>query len=953
MSDIKLKEMNQLLACLNSLIDAHQNWACHDPSGTGGNSSGGSTGATGKDGKSLEFNWQGTKLGIRVEGQSVYRYVDLKGDDGVSPHIDPVTGRWFVGTSDTGITASGLRGADGKTPTFQVGTVTTLPAGSSATVSISGTPANPILNLGIPAGIAGDPATNTDEKVKMNASSSQPQYLEDWVDKTTIILDTTKNKLKAVTLDGLQTTVATLNFIKNLDKDIMTYLNRVSNPMQFKASVADDAALQAYPNPQAGDTFIVRSSASNANKTMTFIYNGTDFEPIAETTVSVRDFLVNPLDLAKESTGTLPETRIDPLIARLADVLTKKAYGGSDNATVAQADTLKGMTVSVNDIEDAVSDSHTHSNKTLLDSLSSSGDGTQFLTNKGTYSGIYWVSSTAPANTGLFWIDDSDATAPIMKYHDGKTWIPVSSPSSGTGSAPITVDTEMDDTSMNPVQNKVIKAYIDALIIPEISQAANNAMVEKNDGWFVEDPTEHIDELQDEIRILRKSQYHVNTDLDYLGLQIPATGDVGVNQVIPLIKKLGNLEVMNNRVKLYAGKTYKIDTHISYSSNSGTGHTNWANIKLMWLDETNNVEIGEVRQYSVFDAAYEYNGSSSYLYEATTDCELKLYAKEVFITDRIDPRSNVTITEVGQAIQVDDVTAVNAEEGIEDTPIGTIIPVMGTKSPTHYLICDGTVYNISDYPELADHMRDNFGSINYFGGDGTITFAVPDLRGEFLRGSGSATRNTGAGSAVGVHQDPTKIPWLQYYVNPSNNYGVLVANWTQKTQNQPESCDRIFSGNVYYRDVGNGAGQARAQNYAFFPRPTNTAVLWCIKAQPTYFMKVEGKDIYSPEKHLVGYWYDGKPLWEKTVQIQGGDADQTTSTPHGVENYDIIFTTGNSVFIEYRNGVIVSTSLPFVNGVTTKSDDIGIWIDGTNIRTRAGCNRQSATYYVCVRWTEK
>lgn len=39
-------------------------------------------GATGTDGKSLEFNWQGTSLGIRKEGESTYSYTDLKGNKG-------------------------------------------------------------------------------------------------------------------------------------------------------------------------------------------------------------------------------------------------------------------------------------------------------------------------------------------------------------------------------------------------------------------------------------------------------------------------------------------------------------------------------------------------------------------------------------------------------------------------------------------------------------------------------------------------------------------------------------------------------------------------------------------------------------------------------------------------------------------------------------------------------
>ena len=49
-------------------------------------------------------------------------------------------------------------GDDGVTPNIQIGTVTTLPAGSQATASVSGTAENPLLNLGIPKGDNGDGA---------------------------------------------------------------------------------------------------------------------------------------------------------------------------------------------------------------------------------------------------------------------------------------------------------------------------------------------------------------------------------------------------------------------------------------------------------------------------------------------------------------------------------------------------------------------------------------------------------------------------------------------------------------------------------------------------------------------------------------------------------------------------------------------------------------------------
>ena len=52
-------------------------------------------------------------------------------------------------------TSSSIRGATGATPNFSIGTVQTLEPGQSATASITGTPENPLLNLGIPKGQAG------------------------------------------------------------------------------------------------------------------------------------------------------------------------------------------------------------------------------------------------------------------------------------------------------------------------------------------------------------------------------------------------------------------------------------------------------------------------------------------------------------------------------------------------------------------------------------------------------------------------------------------------------------------------------------------------------------------------------------------------------------------------------------------------------------------------------
>ena len=106
----------------------------------------GVNGINGADGKSLDFNWNGTELGVKKEGQTSYSYVNLKGKDGK----DGKNG--IDGTN-------GQDGADGVTPNIQVGTVTTLEPGEKATVTKRGTKEEPIFDFGIPRGEKGENGT--------------------------------------------------------------------------------------------------------------------------------------------------------------------------------------------------------------------------------------------------------------------------------------------------------------------------------------------------------------------------------------------------------------------------------------------------------------------------------------------------------------------------------------------------------------------------------------------------------------------------------------------------------------------------------------------------------------------------------------------------------------------------------------------------------------------------
>ena len=189
------------------------------------------------------------------------------------------------------------------------------------------------------------------------------------------------------------------------------------------------------------------------------------------------------------------------------------------------------------------------------------------------------------------------------------------------------------------------------------------------------------------------------------------------------------------------------------------------------------------------------------------------------------------------------------------TPVGVVISVMGKTAPLNYLVCDGTVYNIADYPELAAYFARQFDVCNYFGGNGTTTFAVPDLRGEFLRGTGTNSHtNQGSGADVGTHQDGTEIPQIvggsgKVYISDTNS------------QNGIKKPDSMISNTSY---VGGASGTSGSASYAFNTiRPTNTSVLYCI-AYKNIFVD-EGCN-YSTDEKVVGTWTDGKPLYQKVIR---------------------------------------------------------------------------------------
>ena len=176
-----------------------------------------------------------------------------------------------------------------------------------------------------------------------------------------------------------------------------------------------------------------------------------------------------------------------------------------------------------------------------------------------------------------------------------------------------------------------------------------------------------------------------------------------------------------------------------------------------------------------------------------------------------------TVQNTGDAID-------ELRDNIGASLVGSIFSYMGTTAPYGYLACDGSEYNIADYPRLANHINAHFGSTNYFGGDGTTTFAVPDLRGEFLRGTGTNSHaNQGSGASVGTHQDGSE----HFNLRIENNGNNIYSSWN--SDEFVHNKDSEYGGNGYIRGISRNGSISIADKLYYTSRPTNTSVLYIIK----------------------------------------------------------------------------------------------------------------------------
>ena len=193
-------------------------------------------------------------------------------------------------------------------------------------------------------------------------------------------------------------------------------------------------------------------------------------------------------------------------------------------------------------------------------------------------------------------------------------------------------------------------------------------------------------------------------------------------------------------------------------------------------------------------------------------------------------------THVGYASGTAPVPASSITSGSALVIPGTVINFAGSTAPTGYLTCDGSAISRSTYASLFAAIGTTWGA-----GNSTTTFNIPDLRGYFLRGSGTSSRDPDSPRSVGssqaeaylnhshtatdsghTHAPPTTTsPATGGFTTVSNGTGGAYGNYGQG------------GGTLYYSTLtGTGTANmtvATSTTGGTETRPDNVAVLYCIK----------------------------------------------------------------------------------------------------------------------------
>lgn len=157
------------------------------------------------------------------------------------------------------------------------------------------------------------------------------------------------------------------------------------------------------------------------------------------------------------------------------------------------------------------------------------------------------------------------------------------------------------------------------------------------------------------------------------------------------------------------------------------------------------------------------------------------------------------------------------------SPAGEIAAFARTTAPAGWLVCDGSLVSRVTYSRLFESIGTLFGA-----GNGSTTFGLPDLRGEFIRGL-DLGRGVDGGRTLGSRQDSENRAHSHIVNDPGHAHTVNHRANGATTNTSIDDVLKTGPGASVSTTSGSFTGVTVAQSGGIESRPRNIALLYCVR----------------------------------------------------------------------------------------------------------------------------
>lgn len=316
----------------------------------------------------------------------------------------------------------------------------------------------------------------------------------------------------------------------------------------------------------------------------------------------------------------------------------------------------------------------------------------------------------------------------------------------------------------------------------------------------------------------------------------------------------------------------------------------------------------------------------------------------------VDENGNLVFGAAGVQVSKAEGNAIEEKEDgiyvpldLSGVPIGAPMPWLSDNLPVGFLAFDGSEYNISDYPELYNVVK----NVPSFHSNTEGKFKIPNLKGRVLQGADTVIGElieaglpniTGNTKLAGSIEEPTgafdkdTVTIRASSYGSEFNYSPIIfdaskgetkTDGTLKTEYEPHvygNSDTVQPPAFTVRWVIKATNYESLEKNAIDDTKTTNANAWSAAKTQT---EIDARHKYSTEEKVIGKWIDGKPIYRKAGRVASMGTGYVVIDPILTSSYI------DSVVAMNATGISNSEIIQFGSYVgATPRASLGVNVDG-------------------------